>query len=81
MQKSRGRVSRLQKEILAQSGKKEQIHRCLNELRNCGDILEDFDVELWNSMVESMTVSTDKMLEFLFRDKTKILITIPEKAK
>jgi len=31
----------LQEEILAQSGRKEQICRCLNELRQCGDILKE----------------------------------------
>lgn len=79
--KAEEEISRLQKEILAQSGRKEQIHRCLDELRKCKDMLESFDADLWSSMVESVTVSTDKMLEFLFRDETKLLIPIPERAK
>lgn len=73
-------IDGIQKELLAQSGRKEQIRRCLDELRECGDILEEFDLDLWNSMVESVTVYTDKKLEFLFRDGTKISIQTPEKA-
>lgn len=65
-------IAAIQKELLAQSGRKEQIRRCLDELRECGDILEEFDLDLWNSMVGSVTVYTDKKLAFLFRDGTKI---------
>ena len=73
-------ITAIQKELLAQSGRKEQIRRCLDELRKCGDILEEFNLDLWNSMVESVTVYTDKKLAFLFRDGTKISIQTPEKA-
>ncbi|MCM1232766.1 MAG: recombinase family protein [Ruminococcus flavefaciens] len=79
--KAEEEISRLQKEILAQSGKKEQIHRCLDELWKCGNILEEFDLDLWNSMVESVRVCSDKILEFQFRDGTKIPVSMPEKTK
>ncbi len=74
-------IAAIQKELLAQSGRKEQIRRCLDELRECGDILEDFDLDLWNSMVESVTVSADEKLVFLFQDGTEVLIQMPEKQK
>lgn len=67
-------IEAIQKELLSQSGRKEQIRRCLDELRECGDILEEFDLDLWNSMVESVTVCTDKKLAFLFRDGTEIIV-------
>ena len=72
--KAEEEIGAIQKEILAQSGRKEQICRCLDELRECGDILDEFDDDLWNSMVESVTVYADEKLEFLFRDGTKIPI-------
>lgn len=79
--KAEEKIMAIQKELLAQSGRKEQIRRCLDELRECGDILEDFDLDLWNSMVESVTVYTDKKLLFLFRDGTEVMVRMPEKSK
>lgn len=72
--KAEEEIAVIQKELLAQSGKKEQICRCLDELRECGDILEEFDLSLWNSMVESVTVYADKKLVFLFRDGTEVTV-------
>lgn len=72
--KAEEEIEAIQKELLSQSGRKEQIRRCLNDLRGCGDILEEFDLDLWNSMVESVTVCTDKKLVFLFRDGTEIMV-------
>lgn len=76
--KAEERINQIQKEILDQSGRKEQIRRCLDELRGCGDILEEFDLNLWNSMVESVTVYTDNKLAFLFRDGTEVTIAIQD---
>lgn len=72
-------ITQTQKEILAQLGRKEQIRRCLNELRRYGDILDEFDLDLWNTLVESVTVSVDGMLTVLFRDGTKIPVKVPKK--
>lgn len=74
-------VGTIQKEIVEQSGRKEQIRLCLDGLRECGDILGEFDLDLWNSMVESVTVFASKRLIFLFRDGTKIPIQMSGKAK
>ncbi|WP_251390976.1 recombinase family protein [Mediterraneibacter agrestimuris] len=79
--KAEEEIESIKKEILAQSGRKEQIRHCLDELRECGDILEDFDLGLWNSMVESITVCTDRKLVFLFRDGTEVAVQMPEKTK
>lgn len=70
-------IAHLQEKILAQSARKEQIRRCLDELRECGNILEEFDLDLWNSMVESVTICSNKILEFQFRDGTKIPVSMP----
>lgn len=72
-------IKKVQEDILAQQGRKEQIRRCLNELRQCGDILEAFDLDLWNAMVETVTVMADRTLVFRFRDGTEIPVKIPEK--
>ena len=60
--------------ILAQAARKEKIRRFLDELKNTGDILTEFDENSWSATVESVTVNTDKSLTFLFRDGTEILI-------
>ena len=71
-------ITQLKEEILAQSGKKEQVSRCLDELRKCRDTIEKFDRNLWNTMIESVTVYADKKLVFLFRDETNVTVQIPE---
>ena len=79
--KAEEEIGAIQKEILEQSGRKEQIRRCLDELRECGDILDEVDDDLWNSMIESVTVYADEKLEFLFRDGTRIPIQMPKNKK
>lgn len=79
--KAEEEIESIRKEILARSGRKEQILRCLEELRGCGEILEEFDLGLWNSMVESVTVFASRKLVFLFRDGTKVPVRMPEKRK
>ena len=76
--KAEDQISRLQAGILEQSGRKEQIRRCLDKLRQCGDVLAEFDPGLWNSMVESVTVHSDKTLMFRFRDETEIPVKMSE---
>lgn len=73
------RIKSIKQEILAQKGRKEQIRRCLDELRQCGDILEDFDLDLWNATVESAKVSADMVLTFLFRDGANISVKLSDK--
>ena len=75
-----GQITKVKKEILAQQGRKEQIRRCLAELRQCGDILDEFDLDLWNAIVESVTVSVNGTLTFLFRDGTEMPLKAPKKA-
>ena len=79
--RAEGQITQLKEEILAQSGKREQARRCLEELRKCGDVIEKFDLDLWNAMVESVTVYADKKLVFLFRDETEVTVQMPEKQK
>lgn len=72
------KIAQVKKEILTQQGRKEQIRRCLDELRRCGDILDEFDLDLWNAVMESVMVSADGTLTFLFHDGTEVPVRIPK---
>ena len=67
-------INKLKDEILEQGVRKENIRRYLDELRTSGDIITEFDEALWQTIVESVTVHTDKVLSFKFRDGTEIPI-------
>lgn len=73
------KIDRVKEKILARHGRKEQICRCLEELKLCGDILEAFDVDLWNTFVETVRINADKIFVFCFRDGTEISVNLPEK--
>lgn len=68
----------IQKKILEQSGRKEQIKRCLEQIQKSGEILTDFDGNLWNSMVETVIVTREKVLTFQFRDGSEVAVTLLE---
>jgi len=55
-------------------GRKEGIRRYLNELKRTGDIVTEFDEDLWQATVESVTVHPDKVMAFVFKDNTEILV-------
>ena len=64
--------------ILEQGVRKEKIRRYLDELRQAGDIVTEFDEGLWLATVESVTVYPDKSLVFIFRDGTEVPVNLPE---
>jgi len=65
-------VGIIKDEILEQSVRKERIQRFLDELKQTGDIITEFDESLWLATVESVTVWKNKILTFVLRDGTKI---------
>ncbi|MEZ3433547.1 MAG: recombinase family protein [Lachnospiraceae bacterium] len=71
-------IKSIQKKILEQSGRKEQIKRCLEQIQDCGDLLTDFNSELWNSMVEAVIVTREKVLTFRFRDGSEVAVALPD---
>lgn len=73
------KIDDVKKQILAQQGRKEQNRRCLDELRHCDSLLDEFSLDLWNSMVESVTVAVDGLMTFRFRDGTEIPVDILKK--
>lgn len=74
--KAEEQVNSLQKQLLEQQGHREQISRALNTLKECGDRLEKFSLEIWNAMVDKVTVSPDKALAFLFWGGAEIAIQL-----
>ncbi len=44
----------------------------LNELKNQGDLITEFDPLLWNSLVDYVTVSEKDDVRFTFKDGTEI---------
>lgn len=73
------KMKQVRANILAQKGRKEQIKRSIQELRKSGDILEEFSLELWDAVVETVTVGSDRILTFHFRDGTEIPVKLPDK--
>ena len=71
-------IAATKKQIHARQSKRERILRSLEELRRCGDILEDFDEEIWNAMVESVTVDKDKTITLTRSDKDPLIYTYEE---
>ncbi len=65
-------------EILEQTARKEKIRRFLEELREAGDIVTEFDEVLWNATVDTVTVQADQTLLFTFRDGTEISVKLPD---
>lgn len=74
-------IATLQKQILDQLAEKEKTRRSIEALEKCKDTLQSFDENLWNTLVDSITVSKDKMLKFMFRDGMELAVSLPEKAK
>ncbi len=74
-------VMKIKDDILEHDARKEKIRRYLDELERAGDIVTEFDENLWQATVESVTVYPDKRLVFTFRDGTQIPAAIPKVVK
>ena len=72
------RIAYLDGKMVEQLGQKEQIHRCLKKLEQCGESLAEFDADLWCIMVDSVTVFADKTLVFRFYGNMKVSVKISE---
>ena len=75
-QKAEEQVNSLQKQLLEQHGRREQISRSLSILKQCEDRLEKFSPDIWSATVDMVTVSSDKTLTFLFWGGTEIAIPL-----
>lgn len=75
-QKAEEQVNSLQKQLLEQHGRREQISRSLSILKQCEDRLEKFSPDIWSATVDMVTVSSDKTLTLLFWGGTEISIPL-----
>lgn len=65
-------------EILECAARKEKIRRFLSELQNAGDIVTEFDENLWNATVDTLTVCSSKEAVVTFRDGTEISVEMSD---
>ncbi len=76
---AKAEADELEHQLLEQSSRVGRIKECLKTLEKCRGNLNEFDADLWNALVESVTVSKDKTLTFHFYDDTDIPVRLPEK--
>lgn len=74
-------IAVLQKQILDQLAEKEQTRRSIVALGSCKNMLQKFNEDLWNTLVDTVTVFADRSLVFRFRDGTENTIRLLEKDK
>jgi seryl-tRNA synthetase len=65
-------MAKIKDDILKRTARKENIRRYLDELKQSGDILTEFDETLWQATVDKVTVHADKSMTVTFRDGTEI---------
>lgn len=70
----------LEKAILDQLGRKEQTARSMAALKRYKGNVTEFDSDIWNTMVESVAISPDKVFTFQFRDGTEVSVKLPSKV-
>ena len=69
-------IAQIQSEIAERIARKERIRRYLEELRQTGDLVADFNNSLWQATVETVTVNADSTFVFTFRDGTEIPVKL-----
>lgn len=72
--------TKLNKVLLEKSRKESQLLRLdcfLAHLKDCPYIIEEWNEELWNVLLESATVQRDKSITFKFKNGVEINITNP----
>lgn len=73
------KMHQLEQRILERSGQAGRLRRCLKVLEEYEGSVEEFEEDLWNTLVETATISQDKTLTFHFYDGTDIPVKLPEK--
>jgi len=74
MTELKAQMRKVEDEIQEQTVRKEKIRHYLSELQQTVDILTEFDENIWQATVEQISIHPDKVLAFLFRDGTEILV-------
>lgn len=79
--KQEDKIASIKKQMLDRQARKEQVARSVSILTEHSDSLKEFDADIWNAMIENLTVSHHKTLGFRFYDGVVINIDLPEKLK
>lgn len=72
LKKLEPRVNQLKDKILENTARKEKARRFLDKLRQIDSLATEFDDNLWNVTIETVTVHVGKTLTFVFKDGTRI---------
>lgn len=75
-QEQEEKIASIRKQLLDQQTRKEQVARSMSFLVEQTDYIAEFDADLWNAMIENVTVSLDKTLSFRFYDGAVITIDL-----
>lgn len=59
---------------LERNAKRTKMAMFLDRLTGCGNLVTEFDEEIWYSTVDSVTVYKDGRMVFAFRDGKKITV-------
>jgi len=70
----RARLTAIDEARIERTAKRTNITRFLKSLMKCGDIVTEFDEELWYITVDSITVYEDGRLVVKFRDDSEVSI-------
>ena len=66
-------IAKLENAKAVQIAKQKEIYAYMQKLKNSNKIVSEFDEELFQSLVEHITVNTDKTLVFKFKDGSEII--------
>ena len=73
-EKARQRMAAIEELRLERNAKRTKMAMFFDRLTGCGDLVTEFDEELWYSTVDSVTVYKDGRMVFAFRDGKKITV-------
>lgn len=65
----KNRVKEVESKIFNQKIKIENIKQFIDKLGACNSLIEEFDEELWNSVIELVKIKTDQDIIFVFKNK------------
>lgn len=73
-EKARNRLAEIEDICLERTAKKVKIQMFMERLEKYGDLVTEFDEELWYSTVDYVMVFEDKRMVFTFRDGTEVTV-------
>lgn len=68
------KIGKLENEIRKRKAQAKQLKVFINDLSNIPDVLEEWDENVWNYLIEKATVKKDDSITFLFRNGKEIKV-------